>query len=466
MRTPIMNRLAILLIAGLLLTGCVPGDTVREDDPELAALVARSQADPKDQLTRSQLIDAYLKRLNQTKQVRYRDKAIEELRIFLADAPEHTGANVTLYQLLANQSVQQASREHLAELRVIYERTPILLETPMAPPSLLDAAITLQTANKADDLKAAIGLARQGLKENPRHIGSRLLLAKLYRELGNDALAMAMLEQAHKLAPDHPAALAEYGNALYQAARASRCSGGSPHLDKAITVVKQASVKKPEDSELLFRLSKLYEMRGRHELALFTAKRLVDAEDNPDNRLFLAEQYNLADRRDEAVAAYQALMAQQPGDPSLLDGLAHVHFQRAEWQRARELLLQHVDASDTPHAYAVMLLSLTERLRGDDDAARKHLRGLPVTSFDNDWERTLVRFLAGDIDEAALHAAANDTCNQVEAHYFAGFSKWIAGDNAAARADFEKVIALNVPFFYEHHSARYLIDRLDTARGG
>lgn len=458
-----MHRLSTLTAAALLLAGCVAPDTVRNDDPQINALSAQLAANPKDQQTRVQLIDAYLKRLGETKQDHYRDQAIDQLRLLIAEAPEHTGANITLYQLLLGMSLQERTTKYLAEMRAIYQRTPILTEAPIAPPSLVEGGVALQKVRNEAEVDQTIRLIRQALKENPRHIGTRLLLADLYAKRDKDALALAMYQQAYQLAPDNPNVLEDYGNHLYKSVRAHRCEGGYPQLDTAIGVLKQASAKKPKDTELHYRLSKLYEMRGRPELALFTAKRLDDTKSDLASREYLAERYAIAGRKTESTQMLRALIAEHPDDAELLNALAHTHFQFAEWAPARDVLLQYIAKTDKPSPYAVMLLSITDRMLADQATADGHLNSIPAGAFERDWERALVNYLTGELGEHGLAAAAKNTCDQVEAHYFMGFNKWLARDRDGARAQFEKVIALNVPFYFEHRSSQYLLDHLDEA---
>lgn len=459
-----MNKYGPMLVMLLGLAGCVATDTVRSDDPEINRLQAATETNPQDLQSRAQLTDAYLKRYAKTRDISYRDSAMRELRRMIDQAPGHVGANVTLYRLLLAMSLQDKTTDPVAEMRDIYGRTQILRESPLPPPSLVAGLVALKDVQHKSELPRVIKLIKPALQENPRHSGTRLLLAQLYAELGHDTLALAMLEQAHTLDPDNAKVLRAYGNQLYRNVRSRSCEGDNGQLGKALGIMKKAAGRFPDEPRLQFRLSKLYEMRGMHELALFSAKRLRELEDNLDNQVFLAEQYANAGRRDEAAQLIAQLLHDHPDKSWLHDTAGHIHFQYGEWPQARASLLRYVEQNPDPSPYAVMLLSLTDRMLADPQVAATHLRHIPDASFDNGWQRTLVAYLLDETDEAGLLAQAGNTCEQVEGHYYIGMRRWLAHDRDGARAALQKVVALNVPFYYEDASARFLLAHLDGSR--
>ena len=462
MNTTIRQTASLLLLGVVLLSGCLPTGELREEDPALNNLKAQVAANPQDPQTRAKLVDAYLQRFNETKDPAYRDDAIRELHLLTGQHPNLTGANIALYRLLVGLSLEQSSTEHLDELRGIYQRTALLKETPIAPPALVEGLIALHGVKHKAQLRAVIHTVHSALKENPRHVGTRILLAKLYTELGQDALALAMLEQAYQLAPDSPLVLHDYGMRLTDRVREARCEGDYRHLDQALTVVKQATAKLPKDPELQQDLARLYETRGAFELALFASKRRHELQADADSGSALAESYAEANQIPKAIDLLQELIHKYPDDADLLNRLAHVYFQDKQWRNANTTFVKYLQQTHDIEPYAMIWLSLSDQVLRDKQAAVRHLQAIPQQSFSNDWERTLVAYLRGDLEEGQLLAKANNACEQAEAYYYSGFQKWLHEDRPGARAAFEKVVALHVPYFYEHHSAVRLLRDLDS----
>ncbi len=134
---------------------------------------------------------------------------------------------------------------------------------------------------------------------------------------------------------------------------------------------------------------------------------------------------------------------------------------RADVARGLELGTQYVD-------YPQLWLWTDRVAAGESDAAKAleaHVaaRGEEI----GEWEGTLMSFLLGRSDEAALLAAVEGaeppdrSGRACEANFYAGMVRWAKGDAAGARSLLEKSVATSRWTFAEYAFARRMLRRLD-----
>jgi tetratricopeptide (TPR) repeat protein len=91
-----------------------------------------------------------------------------------------------------------------------------------------------------------------------------------------------------------------------------------------------------------------------------------------------------------------------------------------------------------------------------------------VDAWKEGWSKTLGQFVAGQLDETALLAGAEEsdkepaTGQKCEACYFAGMMRLLKGDRPGARDWFQKALATNARNYYEYAFARAELARLDA----
>jgi lipoprotein NlpI len=97
---------------------------------------------------------------------------------------------------------------------------------------------------------------------------------------------------------------------------------------------------------------------------------------------------------------------------------------------------------------------------------KEYLAGHPTTNSD-DWPSQIGRFLAGQITEQELLAAAEDTDSKkdheqkCEAYFYIGSRHLIAGDKARAEDLFEKCVATGIQNFSEYQCAKAELNTLN-----
>lgn len=92
-----------------------------------------------------------------------------------------------------------------------------------------------------------------------------------------------------------------------------------------------------------------------------------------------------------------------------------------------------------------------------------------ISTWRKSWARYVAQFLAGQIDEKALLAAAEKKDledvpgQQCEAYYFIGVMRLVKGDRAGARAYLQKCVNTGEKDYYEYEFARAELKRLPAA---
>jgi len=130
-----------------------------------------------------------------------------------------------------------------------------------------------------------------------------------------------------------------------------------------------------------------------------------------------------------------------------------------DYDKARQLKA----GSDTAVAYYLLLHSsvVTQRIgHAKDD----RLKG--AADWKDEWAQALAQFLDGGLTENVLLTRASVANDQAlvagqhgDALYFAGIKRLLAGDKAAARADFRKCVDATSPAEIVHRMAETELDR-------
>ncbi len=132
-------------------------------------------------------------------------------------------------------------------------------------------------------------------------------------------------------------------------------------------------------------------------------------------------------------------------------------------------------ASEDPHGLSdiARLVQWIAAVRSDQrahaDAVLRDYAQSRTEQPDGDWRATLIDFVLGDLDEAALFEAVNQEPNQwrlaeklCRAHFFAGVVQLESGSRDPAIEHFRAVIATRQTGFFEYEAARSELRALDA----
>jgi tetratricopeptide (TPR) repeat protein len=178
---------------------------------------------------------------------------------------------------------------------------------------------------------------------------------------------------------------------------------------------------------------------------------------------------------DAAVELSEAIRLEPNlGDPHVELAVAYICLGRFDEAVAK---LRTATELHSDFVYFKLFYALSLHRVGRAEEGRGFLRNLAGTLKDDSWEASLVRFLAGELDEMALLSLADsedstlDREHKCEAYYYAGMAYLLDTgarlesafpDTARAKAYLEQCIDTGVREFYEYTFARVELARLQN----
>lgn len=252
--------------------------------------------------------------------------------------------------------------------------------------------------------KAALKLARAGMRRFPKEGGFANLAGLAAHQIGDKRAALGHFQTALRLAPTDPGFQNNVVQALLETGQ----------LDRAETLIRQCLNKRPDRETLLYQLAALELQRGNPERAVDAASRAIDASEatangglRRDQTLALARSYNIrgvarlaSAREDLALADYRKSLELNPDNPETLSNISLLLSMRmragealAALERALALNPRHVNALQR---YGIQL-NEAGRLAEAIDA---YHRLLDVAPMHADGMRELAR-----LQDAAANAA-------------------------------------------------------------
>ncbi len=210
---------------------------------------------------------------------------------------------------------------------------------------------------------------------------------------------------------------------------------------------------------------------GRYEAALSDLAEAIKLQPhNPAWVIDRAVVLSKAGRTEEADAEFARLRKLIPDEDFLRSALAIHELGNARFAEAEQLFRAATPRSDN-WAYEVIFGYLAGLRRGAPDRAWL-VGNRPDTNL---WPLAIHRFLAGEIDRAAVLPAARapfdlrTTEQQCEAYFSLGAVALAAGDRATALREFENCVQSGIVGFIEYDLARRELARLradSVAEGG
>ena len=453
---------SVLLSGSLLISACSSLETMGLD-PEYLSLRDKVEQSPGDTLLLGRLADMANMNFASSGNTVYRDEAIELYGRYLKANPGHLGAAFGRYGLLAHRYINEGRSEDIQAIRVAYQGlAPIKASVELSPPSLIQSLRGINAGES--DFDEHRDLLQAALKENPRHVVTRLILAQVYKASNRPRLARAMVAEAARQQPTNPDVAREYADMLNEVVGESHCSYDRERhrtdLKAAIKAAKQALKANPKDADIVRDLSVLYEALGQSELALFEAKRFVELNPGSESQWFLVDQYTANGQFEDAFNLAEQLMVDKPAKAYDLENSAMAKFQQGDYESALTLFQEYRDVADPPSVYYVIREAIAAETLDKPALSKEALASLSLDSVGNDWEKALLRFHRRDLSEADLLDLPKDACEKTEGHYFIARRALLEGNKEKARYHFKQTVDLEVPRFYEYVSGKLLLQEL------
>ncbi|MCU7842485.1 MAG: tetratricopeptide repeat protein [Candidatus Thiodiazotropha sp. (ex Monitilora ramsayi)] len=446
----------------LLISGCAPLES-KSLDAEYLSLRDKVERSPEDTLLLGRLADMAKDNYLSSGNTSYRDDAIAYYTRYLEMSPGHLGASLARYSLLVRKYIQEGRVEDIQKIRKIYHDSQVVKSVQeVSPPSFIEAIRKISAGEGSlDDLRS---LVQAGVKENPRHVPSRLLLAEIYMGLDKPRLARAMIFETARQHPTNPKVSSAYAEMLNDLALESHCDyDRKKHradVREAIKAAKVAAKANPKDADIAYNLSVLYESLGQSELAVYQAKRLVELEPGPDSEWFLVDQLNANGQFDQAFLLATELAGNGPDVAGDLEIMAMSKYQQGDYESALRLFQRYRRSAEKPSIYYVMREAIAAESLNKTSVSKELLSSIDLDSLDTDWERSLLRYLRHDISETDLLGNTENACNSTEGHYFIARRAMLDGDREKARVHFEQAMSYQVPRFYEYSSSKLRLQEL------
>ncbi len=228
----------------------------------------------------------------------------------------------------------------------------------------VQVAERLLEQGRLDAALAEFGLA---LEDNPDLIEAHLGMGNIYRQRGQNDIALRLFKQALETSSTDNDKRAD---AYYGIGITSQVLG---QVNDAIRAYLQALVLDPTADNANRDLGTAYVQAGRPDYAIAYAKKATEL--NPDDQAAwcnLAAVYNLLGQYDEALRCYRLATELGALDDPVLLGLADTHLKLGNFQRAANTLESVIRARPTSTAYE--RLGYAEFKRLDFRAALEHYR--------------------------------------------------------------------------------------------
>jgi tetratricopeptide (TPR) repeat protein len=172
-------------------------------------------------------------------------------------------------------------------------------------------------------------------------------------------------------------------------------------------------------------------------------------------------------RHDEAIDAFESAMTYAPQWRDVYATiLSHLVSARPDYELASSVWRRSQLQLTLPPEWKVYFTLWIQFIaaRADEAPVQEHADLLRRLGQSSSWWGKLASFGAGDIDYETLMAVASSLGEETEALYYEATRLYIAGDRAAADAQFKRVLDTNMVSFYEFEMARKLLMEESRAR--
>ena len=175
---------------------------------------------------------------------------------------------------------------------------------------------------------------------------------------------------------------------------------------------------------------------------------------------------------DGALEHYEEAIRNDPSNdfPQMLKGSAY--YLKGELEKAFLCYKIARDKAGQNACYAAAFVWLTQSQQGDRETATEELRefiSIYKAPEDEQWPTCIVKYLLGDMNEAAFLAGVpaknvrREREQKVEAHFYIGCTRMLDGDKAKAIEQFQKCLDFKMFNLVECQLSKPLIEKLKAS---
>ncbi|MFY0669143.1 MAG: hypothetical protein JXQ95_14025 [Alteromonas stellipolaris] len=433
----------VLLAGAILLSGCESTSTQNVNaSPELVGLEQQVKSYPNDSQALRNLVEYQLKAFEREPDYDLLNKLQRNLQQGIKQAPNDRYFAFHYYRLnLQLAFVEQEYDEQ--KWQGFYNQHPFLSTLDIAPPVYVSYLL-----EQPQDEKMLAAL-KQTVRDNPFFMNGALELAYYYYNQDQVELALYIVDAARKRDDNYPDLKSDW--VLYQTEYALKnmCDTGTyKPLDDIITESRLLTQSFPNDPFQFNLLADLFRLSNKTTLAVYTAQKAAKLD--PSYQSYLNEMY-LWDTKIDKVIDYEITDADSKAEVLLTQIYANIVA--GNWDKVGSLASRYSQV-DEARIYGVLYGAYGYKMQGNSQGHRELLNFASEHLELDDWQKGMLSFAKGSIDEAQLMALASDRCEQSEALFIAALNH-IENDNAElAETYWQRIYELDIRTFFEFAVAK------------
>lgn len=373
------------------------------------------------------------------------------LLTLFAGAPINVLAAEKIEKLFSDGNAKFDAGEYAAAIEVY---NSILEQEPKADNVLVRRAIAKHSLKDVSGARADLA---QAISLNPQHPDAYRVRAMIRYQANDLTGILADVDKAVQYDPE---------NALVHAMRGEiRAELGN--LTEALSDFGRAIELAAEVPAYFHARGLIHNRLGNSSQALADYSRAIRLD--PNYSPAMSDRAWLRFHRAEwaaAIADGRRTIELTPTAADAMRLVGYAHFAQGDYAAAVEILDQAIAADKTTGgaAFAMFIRHFAKLRLNQPDR-------LVATSWghwsDEPWTQSIGRFIAGQVDEEQIEAAARDTKEETtlsdrlcEMHFYIGLSRLQAGDKSTARLRFEASRATKATTFIEYTLAQAELKRL------
>lgn len=453
----------VLMCLGMLVGGCAT-EVIRPVDPALEALTQAADQNPDDIELQAEAGDAYSVLYERTDKIENLERSIKYYKRVYELQPESSLILVAYYRQLFLRSLAIDKPEYVQEMVDVWNKgKDQLTKLDIAPPSFRDAAIAYrEDKDRGEGFEKSRRQARQAIKDNPQHIGSRQLLAGIFQVEERHKLAISTYEAAERIGSESPDFYAGLALAYVASQERDGCPVPPAVAKKAAAAMKKAIKLEPQKAAYHRSLAFLYKYMGQYQLYLHEAKAADRLQNDGRYKLLLADAYFFNGRVEEQDKAYKRFIRYQPRTYQGYVSLGSAYALNGEWDKSREAFDRFLKRNRDLDLNIWLKESLLIEAKDGSEAMRQRLEGFEGYEGLDDWEQKLLDFRRGRLDETEVLTHARDRCDRAQVYFYAAYPAYVSQDYQRAGEYFQKVLDQEAGFFQEHAMSKILLKRIKS----
>lgn len=310
----------------------------------------------------------------------------------------------------------------------------------------------------------AIQYVQEAIRLDPDIMQPHLLLGTIYSSEQKYELALQEYRMAVNLSPEDPEAAkhlaATYILIVESATAKKNATLYKNVITKAIKATKNAVRLAPDDALMHEALGVLYGASGLHDLKLFEIQTVIEQGATASAYYELGSAYMGKNLLQKAEQNFLKALEIEPDYDTAQFCLAYSHYLMNDYDKACDVFKKYFKSKKSPEVYRAIWYYYSILANGNSSQATDFLKKYSKGFNGNQWEKALLDYHLGKLDDAGLISKTTQVFDQCEAYYYIGCRHFHAGDNNKAKEYFQKVLETKIYDYYEYSAANARLSQL------